>query len=135
MIFTRSLFLVLLVVLSSLALSAGVAPESEFTGAYTLGNPSAAGHDVQISISFSIANNTSSGVNNAVLALHEPQAARITYGEITGISIGAGGKVQVTGSFKVPRGLYEAWQKGSSPAASISYSDADGNATRAFIQF
>lgn len=132
---TRSLFLVLAVVLTSLVLSACAAPATEFTGAYTLGAPSAAGGDVQLSISFNIANNTSSGVASGTLALHEPRAARVTYGEITGISIDAGGSARVTGSFKVPQALYDSWQKGSSPAVSLSYTDADGNAVRAFIQF
>jgi hypothetical protein len=132
---TRSLFLVLLVVLGTLALRAGAAPASEFTGAYALGAPSAAGHDVHISISFNLVNNTSSGVDNATLALHEPRAARVTYGEITGISIAAGGSARVTGSFKVPQALYDAWRKGSSPAVSLSYSNVEGNAVKAFVQF
>ncbi|MBZ5520982.1 MAG: hypothetical protein LAP21_01855 [Acidobacteriia bacterium] len=129
------LFLILCVVTTSLAWGACAAPDNEFTGAYTLGAPSAAGHDVHVSISFSVANNTSSDVSNATIALHEPRAARVTYGEITGVSIGAGGKLQVTGSFKVPHALYESWRKGSSPAVSLSFRDADGNAVRAFIQF
>jgi hypothetical protein len=131
----RSLFTVLFVVLISLLLNAGANTAGEFSGSYTLGAPSAAGRDIQISITFNIENNTSSGVDRGVLSLHEPQAARVTFGEITGISIAAGGSSRVTGSFRVPRALYESWQKGSSPAVSIHFNDAEGNSVRAFIQF
>lgn len=131
----RSLFAVLLVALSSVLLSAGPKTAGEFSGSYTLGAPSAAGQDIQLSITFNIENNTSSGVERGVLELHEPQAARVTFGEITGISVGAGSGTQVTGSFRVPRGLYESWRKGSSPAVSLRFSDAEGNSVRAFIRF
>jgi hypothetical protein len=41
----------------------------------------------------------------------------------------------VTGSFKVPRQLYESWQKGSSPAMSVSFTDASGKPVQMFIEF
>jgi hypothetical protein len=130
--FTQVLFIVLTCVV---LLSAGTAAPIEFTGAYTLGAPSAADNDVQLSISFNVTNHTSSGISGATLALHDPRAARVTYGEITGIAIAAGGSVEVTGSFRIPKALHDSWQKGSSPAVSVNYDDADGNAVKAFIQF
>jgi hypothetical protein len=35
----------------------------------------------------------------------------------------------------VPQELYDSWKKGSSPAMSVSFTDAKGNPVRAFIEF
>ena len=135
MIPARTSLRILFIVLLSLALSAFAAPASDFSGTYTLGAAAAAGKDVQLTIMLTVANNTSSSVSNATIALHEPKAGRVVYGQLTGLSLAAGASMQVSGSFRVPKGLYESWQKGSSPAMSVTYNDAQGNPVQAFIQF
>lgn len=131
---TRSFFLFLCVILTALTLAA-FAAGSDFSGSYNLGTPSAAGDDVQITISLAVSNNTGANVRNAVIALHDPRAGRVTYGQLTGLSLPAGERTEMNGSFTVPRALYESWQKGSSPAMSVSFTDAKGNAVRTFIEF
>ncbi|HXA83823.1 MAG TPA: hypothetical protein VNZ47_02030 [Candidatus Dormibacteraeota bacterium] len=135
MIPARTSLRLLTVVLLALALSAFAAPTSDFSGTYTLGAAAASGKDVQLMIMLTVANNTSSGVNNATISLHEPKAGRVVYGQLAGLSLAAGSSTQVSGSFRVPQGLYESWQKGSSPAMSVTYNDAQGNPVQAFIQF
>lgn len=136
MISARTSLRVSAVLLLALVLSAFAAPAaSDFSGTYTLGAAAAAGNDVQITIMLSVANNTSSSIGNATIALHEPNAGRIVYGELAGLSLAAGKTTQVNGSFRVPQALYESWQKGSSPAMSVTYSDAQGNPVQTFIQF
>lgn len=123
------------VILFALTLSAFAAPASDFSGTYTLGAAAAAGKDVQLTIMLTVANNTSSSIGNATISLHEPNAGRIVYGQLAGLSLAAGKSTKVNGSFRVPQGLYESWQKGSSPAMSVTYSDAQGNQVQTFIQF
>ena len=123
------------VVLLALALSAFAAPASDFSGTYTLGAAAAAGKDVQLTIMLTVANNTSSSIGNATISLHEPQAGRVVYGQLAGLSLTAGSSTQVSGSFRVPQALYQSWQKGSSPAMSVAYNDAHRNPVQAFIQF
>lgn len=134
MISARSVVLSLCVILTALALAAFSAT-SDFSGSYNLGAPSAVGEDIQLTISLAINNNTGANVSNAVIALHDPRAARVTYGQLTGVSLPAGSPAEVNGLFTVPRGLYESWQKGSSPAMSVSFTDAKGNPVRTFIEF
>ncbi len=135
MISARTSLRISVVVLLALALSAFAAPANDFSGTYTLGAAAAAGKDVQLTIMLTVANNTSSGVSNATISLHEPKAGRVVYGQLAGLSLAAGTSTQVSGSFRVPQGLYESWQKGSSPAMSVTYNDAQGNPVQAFIQF
>ena len=135
MISARASLRILAVVLLSLVLSAFAAPEGDFTGTYKLGAASAAGKDVQLTIMLTVANNTSSSISNATIALHEPNAGRVTYGKVAGLSLAAGAGTQVSGVFRVPQSLYQSWQNGSSPAMSVSYADAHGNPIQAFIQF
>jgi hypothetical protein len=135
MISARTSLRVLSFVLLAFALSAFAASSGDFSGAYTLGAPAAAGKDVQITIMLNVANNTSSSIANATISLHEPNAGRVIYGRLAGLALAAGSSTHVSGSFRVPQGLYESWQKGSSPAMSVTYSDAQGNPVQAFIQF
>ncbi len=135
MISARTSLRISALILLALALSAFAAPASDFSGTYTLGAAAAAGKDVQITIMLTVANNTSSSIGNATISLHEPNAGRIVYGQLTGLSLSSGSSTHVTGSFRVPQGLYESWQKGSSPAMSVTYSDAQGNPLQSFIQF
>jgi hypothetical protein len=135
MISARTYLRLLTVVLLALALSAFAAPADDFSGTYTLGVAAAAGKDVQLTIMLTVANNTSSTVSNATISLHEPKAGRIVYGRLTGLSLASGSNTPVSGSFRVPHALYESWQKGSSPAMSVTYNDAQGNPVQAFIQF
>ncbi|HEY2168894.1 MAG TPA: hypothetical protein VGJ30_04670 [Candidatus Angelobacter sp.] len=135
MISARTSLRISAVLLLALALSAFAAPASDFTGSYTLGVAAAAGKDVQLTIMLTVANNTSSSIGNATISLHEPQAGRVIYGQLTGLSLAAGHSTHINGSFRVPQGLYESWQKGSSPAISVTYSDAQGNPVQTFIQF
>jgi hypothetical protein len=135
MISARTSLRVLTVLLLALALSAFAASESDFSGTYTLGAAAAAGKDVQLTIMLNVANNTSSSISNATISLHEPNAGRVIYGRLAGLSLAAGSSTQVSGSFRVPQGLYESWQKGSSPAMSVTYNDAQGNPIQQFIQF
>jgi hypothetical protein len=121
--------------LLALAVSAFAAPANDFSGTYTLGAAAAAGKDVQITIMLTVANNTSSSIGNATISLHEPNAGRVIYGQLTGVALSVGKSTHVNGSFRVPQGLYESWQKGSSPAMSVTYSDAQGNPVQTFIQF
>ena len=135
MISARTSLRITVLILVALTLSAFAAPASDFSGTYRLGAAAAAGKDVQLTIMLTVANNTSSSISNATIALHEPQAGRIVYGQLAGLSLVAGKSTQVNGSFRVPQGLYESWQKGSSPAMSVTYNDAQGNPVRSFIQF
>lgn len=135
MISARSIFLTVLVVVASLAMVAYAAPAGNFTGHYSLGAPVAAGDDVQVTISLDVTNNNSFDIHNAAIALHDPRAARVTYGNLNGLSLAAGAATQVSGSFKVPRALFESWQKGSSPAMSVSFSDAQSRPVQMFIEF
>ena len=135
MISARRLVLSLCVLLAAVALTANATMAGDFSGSYSLGAPSAAGDSVQLTISLTITNNTGADVRNAVVALHEPKAARVTYGQLTGLALPAGSGAQVNGSFTVPRALYESWQKGSSPAMSVSFTDAKGSPVRSFIEF
>jgi hypothetical protein len=136
MISRRSLFLCLcLLTASSLGVVSAFALAEGFTGRYSLGAPAASGADVQITISLAVINNNSFDVSNASIALHDPRAGRVTYGSLTGIVLPAGGATRVSGSFKVPRQLYESWQKGSSPAMSVSFTGANGNPVQMFIDF
>ena len=135
MISARTSLRLFSVVLLALVLSAFAAPASDFSGTYTLGAAAAAGKDVQITIMLTVANNTSSSIGNATISLHEPNAGRVIYGQLTGLSLAAGSSTHVNGSFRVPQGLYESWQKGSSPAMSVAYSDAQGTPVQTFIQF
>ncbi|HEY1939353.1 MAG TPA: hypothetical protein VGJ33_15600 [Candidatus Angelobacter sp.] len=135
MISARISLRILIVALLTLGLSAFAVTASDFTGTYTLGAPAAAGKDVQLTIMLTVSNNTSSNISNATIALHEPRAGRIIYGSLSGLSLAAGAGTQVNGSFRVPQDLYQSWQKGSSPAMSITYNDASGNPVQAFIQF
>jgi hypothetical protein len=134
MIPARSVFLFSCVILAILGVAA-FAATSDFSGSYSLGAPTAAGEDVQITISLVINNNTGGSVRNAVIALHDPRAARVTYGQLTGLTLPAGSRAETNGSFIVPKSLYDSWQKGSSPAMSVSFTDAKGNAVRTFIEF
>jgi hypothetical protein len=135
MISARTSLRVFSFALLAFALSAFAASASDFSGTYTLGAPAATGKDVQLTIMLNVANNTSSSISNATILLHEPNAGRVVYGELAGLSLAAGKSTQVTGSFRVPQALYQTWQKGSSPAMSVTYSDAHGNPVQAFIQF
>jgi predicted RecA/RadA family phage recombinase len=134
MISARTSLRLLSVVFLALALSA-FAPISDFSGAYTLGAAVASGKDVQLTIMLTVANNTSSSISNATISLHEPKAGRVVYGQLAGVSLASGSSTQVSGSFRIPQGLYQSWQKGSSPAMSVAYSDAQGNPVQTFIQF
>ena len=135
MISARTSLRISAVLLLALALSAFAAPASDFTGSYTLGAAAAAGKDVQLTITLTVANNTSSSIGNATISLHEPNAGRVIYGRLAGLALAAGSSTQISGSFRVPQRLYQSWQKGSSPAMSVTYSDAQGNPVQAFIQF
>jgi hypothetical protein len=135
MISARTSLRILAIALLAFALSAFAASSSDFSGTYTLGAPAAAGKDVQLTIMLNVANNTSSSISNATISLHEPNAGRVVYGRLAGLSLIAGNSTQISGSFRVPQGLYESWQKGSSPAMSITYNDAQGNPVQQFIQF
>jgi hypothetical protein len=135
MISWRSLFLCVCLVVASLAMVVHAAPADGFTASYSLGAPTASGPDVQITISLTVTNNTSSDISNASIALHDPRAARVTYGMLNGLALPAGAATRVSGSFKVPRHLYESWQKGSSPAMSVSFTDADRKPVQMFIEF
>jgi hypothetical protein len=135
MISARTSLRIFAVLLLALTLSAFAAPASDFSGSYTLGAAAAAGKDVQLTIMLTVANNTSSSIGNATISLHEPQAGRVIYGQVAGLSLAAGSSTHVSGSFRVPQGLYESWQKGSSPAMSVTYNDAQGNPVQSFIQF
>ena len=135
MISVRTSLRISAVLLLALALSAFAAPTSNFSGTYTLGAAAAAGKDVQLTIMLTVANNTSSSIGNATISLHEPNAGRVTYGQLAGVALAAGKSTHVNGSFRIPQGLYESWQKGSSPAMSVTYSDAQGNPVQTFIQF
>jgi hypothetical protein len=135
MISARRLVLSLCVLLAAVAMTANAALAGDFSGSYTLGAASAAGESVQLTISLTITNNTGADVRNAVVALHEPKAARVIYGQLTGLALPAGSGAQVNGSFTVPRALYDSWQKGSSPAMSVSFTDVKGNPVRTFIEF
>ena len=135
MISVRTSLRITVVLLFALALSAFAASAGDFTGTYKLGAAAAAGKDVQITIMLNVANNTSSSIGNATISLHEPNAGRVIYGQLSGLSLAAGKSTHVNGSFRVPQGLYESWQKGSSPAMSVTYSDAQGNPVQTFIQF
>jgi hypothetical protein len=132
---SRTLPRVLTVVLLALALSAFAAPTNDFTGTYTLGVPATVGKEVRLTIMLTVANNTSSTISNAMIELHEPKAGRIVYGRIAGLSLASGGPTQVSGSFRIPLELYGSWQKGSSPAMSVTYNDAKGIPVQTFIQF
>ena len=135
MISARTSLRITVLILVALTLSAFAAPASDFSGTYTLGAAAAAGKDVQLTIMLTVANNTSSSISNATISLHEPNAGRVIYGQLAGLSLAAGKSTKVNGSFRVPQGLYESWQKGSSPAMSVTYNDAQGNPVRSFIQF
>lgn len=135
MISARTSLRLFSVVLLALALSAFAASTDDFSGTYTLGAAAAAGKDVQLTIMLTVANNTSSSISNATISLHEPKAGRVVYGQLTGLSLASGSSTHVSGSFRVPQGLYESWQKGSSPAMSVTYTDAQGNPVQTFIQF
>jgi hypothetical protein len=135
MISARTSLRISVVVLLALALSAFATPADDFSGTYKLGAAAAAGKDVQLTIMLTVANNTSSSIGNATISLHEPNAGRVIYGQLAGLALAAGSSTQVSGSFRVPHALYESWQKGSSPAMSVTYSDAHGNPVQAFIQF
>ncbi len=135
MISARTSLRISAVILLALALSAFAAPASDFSGTYTMGAAAAAGKDVQVTIMLTVANNTYSTIGNATISLHEPNAGRIVYGQLTGLALASGGSTHVSGSFRVPQGLYESWRKGSSPAMSVTYNDAQGNPVQTFIQF
>lgn len=135
MISVRTSLRISAVLLLALALSAFAAPASDFSGTYTLGAAAATGNDVQLTIMLNVANNTSSSIGDATISLHEPKAGRVIYGQLTGVALAAGSSTHVNGSFRVPQGLYESWKKGSSPAMSVTYNDAQGNPVQAFIQF
>lgn len=135
MISARTSLRITVFILLAFTLSAFAAPASDFSGTYKLGAAAAAGKDVQLTIMLTVANNTSSSIGNATISLHEPNAGRIIYGQLAGLSLAAGSSTQISGSFRVPQGLYESWQKGSSPAMSVTYSDAQGNPVQTFIQF
>jgi hypothetical protein len=135
MIPARTSLRLLTVVLLALTLGAFAAPVNDFSGAYTLGTPAAVGKDVQLTITLTVANNTSSTISNATIALHEPKAGRIVYGRLAGLSLAAGTSTQVSGSFRVPQDIYGSWQKGNSPAMSVTYNDAKGIPVQTFIQF
>ena len=125
-----------LVMAAFLALVVHATAASEgFTASYSLGAPAASGEDVQITISLALSNNNSFNVNNASITLHDPRAARLTYGSLNGLALPAGRATQVSGSFKVPQRLYDSWQKGSSPAMSVSFTGADGKPVQMFIEF
>jgi hypothetical protein len=123
-----------LVVASFLAMAAHAATNG-FTATYSLGAPAAAGDDVQITISLVVTNNTSSDASNAAITLHDPRAARVTYGNLNGLALPAGAATPVSGSFTVPRQLYESWKKGSSPAMSVSFTDANRKPVQMFLEF
>lgn len=136
MISQRSLVLCICLLATFLAMVVPAAAVSDgFTATYNLGSAVATGADVQVTISLVVTNNTSSGVSNASIALHDPRAARVTYGNLNGLALPAGAATQVSGSFKVPRQLYESWQKGSSPAMSVSFTDANRKPVQMFIEF
>lgn len=129
-----SLYLCLLAAFCLVATSA-IALTEGFSGSFSLGAPAANGADVQVTLSLAVTNNNGFDVSNAAITLHDPRAARVTYGNLSGLALPAGRATQVSGSFKVPRQLYESWQKGSSPAMSVSFTGADGKPVQMFIEF
>jgi hypothetical protein len=133
MISARPILLFLTIL--TLANISGAANMSNLTGTYTLGQPAATGHDVQLMISLNIANHTAAEIGNATVSLQEPAQEDISYGKITGVSIASKGKAQITGSFTVPKELFDSWRKGSTPAMSITWEDVNGSAVKMFIQF
>lgn len=135
MMSARRSLLALCLVAVSLVFAAHVQAAGEFSGNYSLGAAAPAGDKVQLTISLTLVNNTASDISNATVALHDPRAARVTYGELNGLSLAAGSKTQVSGSFTVPQSLYDSWQKGSSPAMSVTFSGAKGKPVRMFIEF
>ncbi len=136
MISRRSLFLCLcLLAACSAGIASAAALAEGFSGSFSLGVPAASGTDVQVTISLAVTNNNSFDVSNASIALHDPRAARVTYGSLNGLVLPAGSATRVNGSFKVPRQLYESWQNGSSPAMSVSFTDAQGKPAQMFIEF
>jgi hypothetical protein len=125
-----------LVLAAFLAVAVHAAAETAgFAASYSLGAPAGTGGDVQITISLAVTNKNSFDVSNASITLHDPRAARVTYGNLNGLVLPSGKAVPVSGSFKVPRQLYESWRKGSSPAMSVSFTDAQGNPVQMFIEF
>ncbi|PYP85518.1 MAG: hypothetical protein DMG65_20505 [Candidatus Angelobacter sp. Gp1-AA117] len=135
MSFAKRNLKVLMMVVALLAMLACAPGASDFTGSYSLGTPSPSGQNVQINISLSLVNNTSSSIRNATITLHDPNAARVTYGELNGISLPANTQADVNGVFTVPQSLYEAWQTGSAPAISVAYTNTRGKQVRTFIEF
>jgi hypothetical protein len=136
MISARHIIRALCLTVVSLALSAfAFAAAGGFSGSYKLGTAVASEGGVQLTISLAISNNTSSAISNATISLHEPRAARVIYGQLNGVALPAGARTEVSGSFTVPQELYDSWKKGSSPAMSVSFTDAKGNPVRAFIEF
>lgn len=135
MISARHITRALSLIVVSLALVAFAVAAGGFSGSYKLGSAVASESGVQLTISLAISNNTSSAISNATISLHEPRAARVIYGQLDGVSLPAGARTEVSGSFTVPQELYDSWKKGSSPAMSVSFTDAKGNPVRAFIEF
>lgn len=135
MSFAKRNLKVLMMMVALMAMLACAPDTSDFTGSYSLGTPSPSGQNVQLNISLSLVNNTSSGIRNATITLHDPNAARVTYGELNGISLPANTQTDVNGVFTVPQSLYEAWQTGSAPALSVAYTNARGKQMRTFIEF
>jgi hypothetical protein len=124
-----------LVLAAFLAMAVYAAAAGGFAASYSLGAPAAAGENVQITISLVVTNNTSSDASNASIALHDPRAGRVTYGSLNGLALPAGASTPVSGSFTVPRQLYESWKKGSSPAMSVSFTDANRKPVQMFLEF
>lgn len=125
----KVLMVMTLLAVSAFALAGGI------TGTYQIGTPKSADDNVEVSIALSLVNGASSEVSNATITLHDPSAARVTYGDLTGISLPANGQVEVNGVFTVPQSLYDSWKSGSTPTMSVNYSDAHGKPVRTFIQF
>lgn len=132
MISARKIIRALCLVLTSLVLSAFAAPAGDFSGTFTA--PVAAGKGLPITISHNVANNTSSDISNAAIAMHEPTAGPVTYEQLNSLSLPAGADTRASGSFTVPQGIYKSWQKSSFPAMSVSFRDVQGSQVRSLIQ-
>lgn len=130
MISARKIIRALCLVPGSLVLSAFAAPAGEFGGAHTA--PVAAAREVTISLN--VANNASSDISKAAIALHGPTAGHVTYEQLNSLSLPAGADTRASRSFTVPQGIYKSRQEGSSPAMSASFSDAQGKPVRSLIQ-
>lgn len=106
---------------------AAVENQRGFAGFYQAQKTSDGTQTVQVTLAIRFFNYSRSNVSDGVLELRDSLPPHKVVASLSQVSIIAGGSLQVTGDFTLPRSEYVRWQNGGHPEMTIEFRDADGH--------